>query len=76
MKTCTACKQIKRINQFAKAGKCGETQIYKSRCKSCTNEQNRADRQSHPRAHFENVVNERCPHGGGIRKFAFVGYRG
>lgn len=73
-KTCTACKQEKPLGAFSKAGLWNGTQLYKGKCKDCTNESMRASRADQSRVHFENVRDERCPHGKGIRRVPVTGW--
>lgn len=73
-KTCTTCKHTKPLDAFSKAGSWNGTQLYKGKCKDCTNEAMRSLRSDQSRVHFENVKEERCPHGRGIRKVAVPGW--
>lgn len=76
-KHCLSCDKTLPLLAFAKSGKLGGIQRYKSHCRECINSLMRVLRGPSTRAHFENVSKgERCPHGGGTRKFAWVGYRG
>lgn len=61
-KTCTACKQEKPLGAFSKAGLWNGTQLYKGKCKDCTNEAMRSLRSDQSRVHFENVREEPSPH--------------
>lgn len=74
-KVCTTCKKLKPVEAFARAGMGREKQqLYKARCKECTNALMRDDRMTSPRNHHENVVRDRCPHGGGIRRVSVPGW--
>lgn len=74
---CRTCDEVLPLLAFPKSGCRDGVQMRRSDCKRCVSAEMRALRGPTTRAHYENVTKgERCPHGGGTRKFAWVGYRG
>jgi hypothetical protein len=74
VKRCHTCQQTLPVELFAKAGKENGRQVYKSRCRSCVNEQMRSARRDGERTHVQNVREQVSPHGKGIVPVTVLGW--